>query len=198
MRLMVASSAARSRISCSRSLMSMVGVGVVERDGGVGGEIFEQAEVLLGIGVLLEALNAEHAEHTILRDERQVDHRGGRLRGAAVFEDAPWRAGRKECTSGNSVVDVVDQNRLAVVDAPDGELILVVGAARVRGVALAVFDGQAVFDEVLLRPVEAHAEDAGIHDLVDALVELEQDGVEIERGGDLLADFAEQSRLVIL
>ena len=84
------------------------------------------------------------------------------------------------------------QDRLAMVDAPDGELILVVGAARVGRVALAVFDGEAVFDEVLFGPVEADAEDAGVDDLVDALVELEEDGVEVERGGDLFADLAEQ------
>ena len=66
--------------------MTQIGVGVVERDGGVGGEVFEQAEVLLGVGILLEALNAEHAEHALLRDERQIDHRCGRLRGGAVFE----------------------------------------------------------------------------------------------------------------
>ena len=79
-----------------------------------------------------------------------------------------------------------------MVDAPDGELVLVVGAPRVGSVALAVFDSQTVFDELFLRPVETHAEDAGIHDLVYALIELEEDCVEIERSGDLLADFAEQ------
>ena len=42
--------------------------------------------MLLGVGILLEALNAEHAEHTVLRDQRQIDHRGGRLGGAAVFK----------------------------------------------------------------------------------------------------------------
>ena len=30
--------------------------------------------MLLGVGVLLEALDAEHAEHALLRDQRQVDH----------------------------------------------------------------------------------------------------------------------------
>ena len=94
--------------------------------------------------------------------------------------------------------DIVQQNGLAMVDTPDGKLIFVVGAARIRRVALAVFDGQAVFDELLLGPVEADAEDACIHDLVHALVELEQDGIEVERGGDLFADFAEQLDRVLL
>ena len=55
-----------------------------------------------------------------------------------------------------------------------------------------------VFDQVLLRAVESNAEDAGVDNLVDALVELEQDGVQIERGGDLLADLAEQFDRVFL
>ena len=78
-----------------------------------------------------------------------------------------------------------------MVDAPDGELVFVVGGARVGRVALAVFDGEAVFDEVLFGPVEADAEDAGVDNLIDALIELEEDGVEVERGGDLAADLAE-------
>ena len=61
-------------------------VRIVERDGGVGGEVFKQAKMLLGVGILFEALNAEHAENTFLRDERQIDHRSGRLRHAAVDE----------------------------------------------------------------------------------------------------------------
>ena len=169
----------------------MIGAGVVERDGGVGGEVFEQAEVLLGVGVFLEALHAEHAQNTVLRDERQVDHRCGRLCGAAVFEDAVGVLVRRNVLLGFGD-DVVDQHRLAVVDTPDGELILVSGAAGVGGVALPILDGQAIFDQVFLRPVEAHAEDAGVHDLVDALIELEQDGVQIQRSRDFLADLAEQ------
>ena len=50
----------------------------------------------------------------------------------------------------------------------------------------------------LFRPVEAYAENARIHNLVHALIELEQDRVQIERGGDLLADFAEQLDAVLL
>ena len=38
----------------------------------------------------------------------------------------------------------------------------------------------------------------GVHDLVHALVELEQDGIEVERSGDLFADFAEQLDAVLL
>jgi hypothetical protein len=31
-----------------------IGVGVIERDGGIGSKIFEQAQVLLGIGIFLK------------------------------------------------------------------------------------------------------------------------------------------------
>ena len=74
----------------------LVSVGVVESDGGVGGQVFKQAEVLLGVGVLLEALNAEHAQHALLGNQRQIDHRGRRLRVAAVFERR-----RRVCVRGN-------------------------------------------------------------------------------------------------
>ena len=94
--------------------------------------------------------------------------------------------------------DVIDQNRLAVIDAPDGELVLFVGAPRVRCVALSVFDRKAVLDEVLLRSIEADAENAGINDLVDALIEFEQNRIEIERGCNLPADFAQQLDTVLL
>ncbi len=76
-----------------------VGVGVVERDGGVGGEVFEQAEVLLGVGVLLEALNAEHAEHALLRDEREIDHGGRRLRAGCRLRAHRRCARSLGCTS---------------------------------------------------------------------------------------------------
>ena len=85
-----------------------------------------------------------------------------------------------------------------MIDAPHRKLVLVLGAARVRRIALAVFDGEAVFDELLFGPVEADAEDAGVDDLVYALVELEEDGVEVERGGDLLADLAQQLDRILL
>ena len=83
--------------------------------------------------------------------------------------------------------DVVDQNRLAMVDAPHRELILVVRTACIGRVALSVFDRQAVLDQVLLRPIEANAENARVHDLIYALIEFEQDRIEIERGRNLFA-----------
>jgi len=79
-----------------------------------------------------------------------------------------------------------------VVDAPDCELIFVVGAASVGSVALAVFDGETVLDEMLLRTVEADTEDACIDDLVYAFVELEEDGIEVERCCDFFADVTEE------
>ena len=131
MRLMVASSAAWSRISCSRSLMTTVGAGVVERDGGIGGKVFEQVEVLLGVGILLEALNAEHAKDAILRDERKVDHRGGRLGGAAVFErEIPVLVGRNIFLVFRR--DVVDETGLRLSIHQTAKLILVV-CSRVYG-----------------------------------------------------------------
>ena len=44
--------------------------------------------------------------------------------------------------------------------------------------------------------VEAHAEHAGVGELVHPLVEAEEDRVEVERGGDLLADVAQQLDVV--
>ena len=41
-----------------------IGVGIIESDGGIGSKIFKQAQVLLGIGILLEAL------HTSVRRAR--------------------------------------------------------------------------------------------------------------------------------
>jgi hypothetical protein len=41
-----------------------VGVGIVERDRGVGREILKQAQVALGVSILFEALHGEHAQHT--------------------------------------------------------------------------------------------------------------------------------------
>ena len=64
----------------------LVGVRIVEGDGGVGGQVLEQAQMLFGVGVFLETLQAQNTQHPILRDQRQIDHRHGRLRGAAVFE----------------------------------------------------------------------------------------------------------------
>ena len=62
----------------------------------------------------------------------------------------------------------------------------------VRRVALALLDRQAVLDLLFLRVIEPHAEHVGVGELIDALVELAEDRVEVERRGDLAADFAEQ------
>lgn len=63
-----------------------VRVRVVERDGGVGRQVFEQAQMPLRVRVLPETLDAEHAQNAFLRDKRQIDHRSRRLRNTAVFE----------------------------------------------------------------------------------------------------------------
>ena len=86
MRLMVISSAARSLNFELPLVDDLVGVGIVERDRGVGRKVFEQAQMLLGIGVLLEALNAKDAEDTILR-YRAEDRSWKQAAGpAAVFK----------------------------------------------------------------------------------------------------------------
>ncbi len=77
-----------------------------------------------------------------------------------------------------------------MINAPDGKLVLVVGAARVRRVAFSVFDRQPVLDELLLGPIETDSEDARVHNLVYALVELKRIVFEVERGRNLFADFA--------
>ena len=64
-------------------------------------------------------------------------------------------------------------------------------------VALALLDRQAVLDLVALGMVEADAEDIRVGELVDALVELAEDRVEVERGGDLAADLAQQLDLLL-
>ena len=80
-----------------------------------------------------------------------------------------------------------------MLDAPDRQLVRGrVVSARVRRVALALLDRQPVFDLLLLRVIEPDAEDVGVGELVDALVELAEDRVEVERRGDLAADLAQQ------
>ena len=59
---------------------------IVECDGRIRGEILKQAKMLLRVGILLEALNTEHSKNPFLRDERQINHGGRRLRHAAVHE----------------------------------------------------------------------------------------------------------------
>ena len=63
-----------------------VGVGVVECDGRVRRQAAEHVQVMLGVGKLLEALDRDDAEHTILGDERQVDERLRLLRHRAILE----------------------------------------------------------------------------------------------------------------
>ena len=79
-----------------------------------------------------------------------------------------------------------------MLDAPHRQLVGVGRVAGVRRVALARFDGQPVFDLLELGVVQPDAEHVGVHQLVDPLVELAEDGLEVERGGDLAADVAEQ------
>ena len=153
--------------------------------------------MLLGVRILFEALNAEHSENTLLRDQRQVNHRSGRFRDAAV-DQRPAGVFIRGDVFRKFRRDVVEQDGLAIVDTPDRKLIFVVGAPRVRCIPLAVFDREAVFDQVPLRSVEADAEDTRVHDLVHTLVEFEQNGFEIERSRDLLADVAEQLNAVFL
>src|SRR6266478_1580362 len=85
-----------------------------------------------------------------------------------------------------------------MVDTPYRELIFVIRAPRIRGIALAVFNGEAVFNQMLLWPIQANAENTRVHNLVHALVELEQDRVQVERSSDLLADITQQFNAVLL
>ena len=64
--------------------------------------------------------------------------------------------------------------------------------ARVGRVPLALLDRQAVLDLLLLGMVEADAEHVGVGELVHALVERAEDGVEVERRRDLAPHLAEQ------
>src|SRR4051794_16315908 len=109
------------------------------------------------------------------------------MRRTAVFKDAPGVLVTSDILRRLSR-NIVQQKGLAMFDTPYRQLILVIQAARVWFVALAVFNGEAVFDDVLLRAVQADAENCGVHDLIYALIELKQNGVEIERSGNLTAD----------
>ena len=79
-----------------------------------------------------------------------------------------------------------------MLDAPHRQLVGVGRVAGVRRVALALLDGQPVLDLLELGVVQADAEHVGVDQLVDPLVELAEDGLEVERGGELAADVAEQ------
>ena len=168
-----------------------VGVGVVEGDGGVGGQALQDVQVMLGVRVLLEALDGDDAQDLVLGDEGEVDERLRRLRHGAVFEKLALLL----VLADVAVVfrgQVVDEDGLAVLHAPDRQLVAIGGVARVGRVALALLDGQAVFDLVPLRVVEAHPEHVGVGELVDPLVELPEDRVEVEGRGDLAADLAQE------
>ena len=67
-----------------------VRVGVVERDGRVRRQALHHVEVMLGVGVLLEALDRDDAEHAVLGEQRQVDERLRLLRHRAVLERPGW------------------------------------------------------------------------------------------------------------
>ncbi len=73
-------------------------------------------------------------------------------------------------------------------DAPDRQLVGVAGVARVRGVALPVLDGEPVLDLMLLGVIQPDAEDVGVDELVDALVERAGDRIDVERRGELAAN----------
>ena len=78
-----------------------------------------------------------------------------------------------------------------MVDAPHGKLVLIFGLTRVRGVTLSILDGERVFNQFLFGTIETDTEDTGINNLVHPLIELEQNDIQIERGRDFLADFAQ-------
>jgi len=85
-----------------------------------------------------------------------------------------------------------------MIDTPDCKLVFVVRAACVRRVPLAVFNRQRVLDLMLFRPVEADPKDARVHDLIHALIKLEEDCIQVERRSDFAANLAEQLDRVFL
>jgi len=135
--------------------------------------------MLLSVRILLEALYAEDSENAILGDEGQIDHRGRRLRFCTVRQDASSVDVLRDVLR-SLACDIVDQDWLSVVDAPHGQLILIACAARIGRIAFTVFDGEAVFNEVLLRMVQANAEDAGICDAIHMFIEFEENGIQVE------------------
>ena len=76
---------------------------------------------------------------------------------------------------------VVDEDRLAVLDAPHRQLVAVRRVAGVGRVALALLDRQPVLDLLALGVIQPDAEHVGVGELVHALVELAEDRVEVER-----------------
>src|SRR6185503_5165367 len=134
--------------------------------------------MLLSVGILLEALNAEHAKHPLLRDQRQIDHGRRRLRLGAISESTA----RMSVFSNvfGSFRYVVEQNRLAMIDTPNSQLVLVISAAGVWCITLPVFDCEAVLNDMPFGPVETDAENTCVSYLVYAFVKLEQNGFKIK------------------
>ena len=62
-----------------------------------------------------------------------------------------------------------------------GSWLRIARVARVRRVALALLDRQAVLDLVALGVIEADAEHLGVGELVDVLVQPAEDRVDVER-----------------
>ncbi len=75
---------------------------------------------------------------------------------------------------------VVDEDRLAVLDAPDRELVAIPGVPRVRRIALAALDREPVLDLLAVLMVQPHAEDVGGHELIDAFVQRAEDRLDVE------------------
>ena len=79
-----------------------------------------------------------------------------------------------------------------MLDAPHRQLIAVGRGSGIGRVALALFDREPILNFLALGMVEADAKHIGVGELVDALVDLAEDRVEVERGCDLAANLAEQ------
>ena len=172
-----------------RAVQAPVGLGVVERDGRVGGQVPQDVEVVLVVDVLAEALRGDDADDLVLVDQRQVQDR--RRAGACHRRHVSLHV--LLALAGK----VADDDLLAPPEAPHREPGVVVEAVDKRRQRLAVLLGRRKVDAVLGLVDQADAEHGRIHQRVHVLVDRPDDLLDGELRGDVAADAAEQLDVLV-
>jgi len=167
-----------------------VGIGVLEGDGAVGGQVAQHIEMVIGIGVFVETLRGDDADALLIIGEGQIEN------GLGIFA-GDWSLQLLDIGAEIRGI-VVDDHLFLVLEAPDRQAVLIQERKGI-GRQKFIFLGRAgKIEGLFFRIVEADTEDRGIHQLIDVFINRVDDITDRKGRGDLAADEAELLDIVFL
>src|ERR1051326_3772229 len=146
--------------------------------------------MIIAVHIGRNPLHGDHAYLFFIDGHRHVDHRFHLLAHLRFVVSDLFRL-------HELFGKMIDHVILLGGVAPDGRTLGLFHGVTVRGQALAFFHGGREQNNVLFFFIDAYAEGVSIHERVHIRIHFLNDLVHRKRGGDVLADHAQQARVLV-